>query len=183
MIHPLADVQTTQIGPHTSVWQFSVILRGARIGHHCNINCHTFIENNVTLGNYVTVKAGVYLWDGLEAEDYVFIGPNVTFTNDKRPRSKHYPKSFQSTLIKHHASIGAAATILGGLTIGEYAIVGAASVVTKEVPARSLVVGQPARIVGWVNEDGTPMEEIAEAMYLDKAGHRWQVEKQRIYQI
>lgn len=175
MIHPLADVQSTHIGRNTYVWQYSIILRGAELGDHCNINCHTFIENDVKVGDYVTVKAGVYLWNGLKVEDYVFIGPNVTFTNDKWPRSKQYPETFQSTLIRHHASIGAAATVLGGVTIGEYAIVGAASVVTKNVPARSLVLGQPAQVVGWVNEDGTAMEQIDRHLYQDNKGKHWRV--------
>jgi len=175
MIHPLADVQSRHIGPDTQVWQFSVILNGAKIGNHCNINCHTFIENEVAIGNYVTVKSGVYLWDGITVEDYVFIGPNVTFTNDKRPRSKQYPSSFQRTVIKHHASIGAASTILGEITIGEYAIVGANALVTKDVPARSLVFGQPARIVEWLNEDGSAMDRIDKSTYRDSKGNIWEV--------
>jgi len=173
MIHPLADVQSEQIGTETQVWQFSVILKGAQIGNYCNVNCHTFIENDVKLGDYVTVKSGVYLWDGLNIEDYVFIGPNVAFTNDKRPRSKQYPECFQQTQIRHHASIGAAATILGGVTIGEYAIVGANSLVTKDVPPRSLVIGQPARVTGWVNEDGTPMQVQSDDTFLDNQGNVW----------
>jgi acetyltransferase-like isoleucine patch superfamily enzyme len=180
VIHPLADVQSTHIGAHTSVWQFSVILAGAQIGDFCNINCHSFIENDVQIGDFVTVKAGVYLWDGLRVGDYVFICPNVTFTNDQRPRSKQYPDQFQATHILHHASIGAAATILGGVTIGEYAMVGAGSLVTKDVPARSLVVGQPARVVNWLNEDGSPMEQINEMQYCDKEGRIWVIEDQRI---
>ncbi|WP_367392670.1 acyltransferase [Lewinella sp. LCG006] len=175
MIHQLADVQTQHIGPDTTVWQFSIILEGAQIGNHCNINCHTFIENKVTIGNYVTVKSGVYLWDGLQVEDNVFIGPNATFTNDKRPRSKQYPSTFQKTIIRHHASIGAGATVLGGVTIGEYAIVGANSLVTKDIPPRSLVLGQPARIVGWINEDGSPMESLDVDLFQDNQGNTWKL--------
>jgi acetyltransferase-like isoleucine patch superfamily enzyme len=146
-IHPLADVKSAQIGADTKVWQFSVILGEARIGDNCNINAHTFIENDVVIGNHVTVKCGVFLWDGIRIEDHVFIGPNATFTNDKYPRSKQYPEAFQPTIIRKGASIGANATILGGVTIGENAMVGAGSVVTKDVPEGELWVGNPARFV------------------------------------
>ncbi len=173
MIHHLADVQTRAIGINTDVWQFSVILKGARIGDNCNINCHTFIENNVVIGNNVTVKAGIYLWDGIVVEDNVFLGPNVTFTNDRVPRSKKYPDSFQNILIKRHASIGAAAVILGNITIGEYALVGAGALVTKDVPDRALVYGQPATIKGWLNNDGTKMIS-QEDLFIDCEGKKWQ---------
>ncbi|MRX62574.1 N-acetyltransferase [Maribacter sp. RZ05] len=146
-IHRLADVQTSNIGVKTKVWQFSVILKNARIGENCNINSHTFIENNVVVGDNVTVKCGVYLWDGMRIEDDVFIGPNVTFTNDKYPRSKSYPKKFQETIIKKGASIGANATVLGGITIGENAMIGAGSVVSKNIPDGELWVGNPAKFV------------------------------------
>jgi len=146
-IHPLAEVQTKQIGERSNFWQFSVVLEGAKIGSNCNICSHTFIENDVIIGNNVTVKSGVYLWDGLSIEDHVFIGPNATFTNDKYPRSKQYPESFQSIHIQYGASIGANATILGGLTIGKHAMIGAGSVVTKNVPNGELWVGNPAKFV------------------------------------
>lgn len=154
MIHPLADVQCSQIGENTRIWQFAVILAGARIGKDCNINCHTFIENDVVMGDRVTLKSGVYLWDGLRIADDVFIGPNATFVNDAYPRSKQYPSSFQQTIIEKGASIGANATILGGITIGEYALIAAGAVVTKNVPPYSLVVGNPARAVGKVDKEG-----------------------------
>jgi UDP-2-acetamido-3-amino-2,3-dideoxy-glucuronate N-acetyltransferase len=146
-IHPLADVQAGNIGKETRIWQFSVILKNAQIGQNCNINSHTFIENDVIVGNNVTVKCGVYLWDGLRIENNVFIGPNVTFTNDKYPRSKHYPEAFQKTHIKEGASIGANATVLGGVIIGENAMIGAGSVVTKNIPDNELWVGNPAKFV------------------------------------
>jgi acetyltransferase-like isoleucine patch superfamily enzyme len=149
-IHPSADVQSTAIGPGTLVWQFCVVLPGARIGRDCNINAQCFIENDVLLGDRVTVKCGVQLWDGITLEDDVFVGPNVTFANDKYPRSKIYPESFQRTLVKRGASIGANATILGGVTIGEGALIGAGSVVTRDVPAGELWVGNPARSRGLV---------------------------------
>ena len=154
-IHPLADVQTSQIGEGTSVWQFAVILPKAIIGKNCNINCHTFIENDVVIGNRVTLKPGVYIWDGFRIEDDVFIGPNVTFVNDKYPRSKKYPEKFQMTTIAKGASIGANATILGGITIGEYAMIGAGSVVTKNVEPFCLVYGNPAKPMGKVDKNGT----------------------------
>ena len=144
MIHPLSDVKSNKIGQSTYVWQFVVILEGAVIGENCNINSHTFIENDVIIGDNVTVKAGVYLWDGIKVEDDVFIGPNVTFTNDKYPRSKQYPESFQKTVIKNGASIGAGAIILGGVTIGEKAMIAAGALVTKDVPPYTLVKGSPA---------------------------------------
>jgi len=151
-IHPSADVKSQSIGEGTSVWQFVVILTQARIGRDCNINAHCFIENDVVLGDRVTVKCGVYLWDGLRVADDVFIGPNATFTNDRLPRSKQYPESFPQTVIERGASIGAAAVILPGLTIGAGAMVGAGTVVTRDVPARALVVGNPARIVRYLDE-------------------------------
>lgn len=146
-IHPSADVACTDIGIKTRIWQFSVILKGAVIGANCNICSHNFIENDVVIGNNVTVKSGVYLWNRMRVEDDVFIGPNVTFTNDKYPRSKVYYSEYQSVLIKKGASIGANATVLGGVTIGEKAMIGAGSVVTKDVPKGELWVGSPAKFV------------------------------------
>lgn len=145
MIHPLSDVQTKEIGKGTMVWQFCVILKGAKIGNNCNINCQVFIENDVVVGNNVTIKPGVQIWDGITIEDNVFIGPNATFTNDLKPRSKQYPESFLRTVVKAGASIGANATILPGITIGENAMIGAGSVVLKDVPANTLWVGNPAK--------------------------------------
>ena len=151
-IHPLSDVQTKNIGENTLVWQYTVVLKDAAIGDNCNINCQVFIENDVIIGNNVTVKPGVQLWDGIRIEDNVFIGPNVTFTNDRYPRSKQYPEEFQQTIVKKGASIGANATILGGITIGEHALIGAGSVVTKNVPANELWVGNPAKKLRNINK-------------------------------
>jgi UDP-2-acetamido-3-amino-2,3-dideoxy-glucuronate N-acetyltransferase len=145
-IHPLADVQSKNIGADTRIWQFCVVFAGAKIGANCNICAQVLIENDVVIGDNVTVKSGVQLWDGVRIEDNVFIGPNVTFTNDLFPRSKVYPEQFLQTTIKTGASIGANATILPGLTIGEKAMVGAGSVVTKDVPAGAIVFGNPAKI-------------------------------------
>jgi UDP-2-acetamido-3-amino-2,3-dideoxy-glucuronate N-acetyltransferase len=145
LLHPLSDVQSTNIGERSRVWQFVVILPSARIGEDCNVNAHVFIENDVVVGDRVTIKSGVQLWDGLRVADDVFIGPNVTFTNDKYPRSKVYPKEFVRTEIRKGASIGANATILCGITIGEGALIGAGSVVTRDVPAGETWAGNPAR--------------------------------------
>lgn len=147
MIHPLSDVQSSNIGVGTRIWQFSIVFKGAAIGDNCNVCAHTLIENDVVIGNNVTIKSGVYLWDGLRIEDDVFIGPCVAFTNDKTPRSKKYPETFLVTTIKKGASIGANATILPGITLGENCMVGAGSVVTKNVPDNVIVVGNPAKII------------------------------------
>lgn len=144
-IHPISDVQSRSIGAGTSIWQFCVVLSDAKIGEECNICSHCLIENDVIVGDRVTVKCGVQLWDGLRVEDDVFIGPNVTFTNDTQPRSKQYPDEFPKTIIRKGASIGANATILPGIEIGEGAMVGAGAVVTKNVPAHVTVVGNPAK--------------------------------------
>ena len=173
MIHPLSDVKTQNIGSDTDVWQFSVILNKAEIGKCCNINAHVFIENNVVVGDYVTVKSGVQLWDGLRVGDHVFIGPNVTFTNDKNPRSKQYPDRFQRTVIHHHASLGAGSIVLGGIEIGAYAMIGAGALVTKDVPEKALVIGSPARIVGWVNEDGSKMAKLDDSTWIDAYDRKW----------
>jgi acetyltransferase-like isoleucine patch superfamily enzyme len=144
-IHEKAEVQTQFVGCGTKIWQYTIVLRGAKIGSNCNINALCFIENDVTIGNNVTIKCGVQLWDGITVDDDVFIGPNVTFTNDKYPRSKVYPDEFVRTRIKRRASIGANATILCGITIGENAMIGAGSVVTKDVPDGELWYGNPAK--------------------------------------
>ena len=152
-IHKLADVQSDNIGDETSVWQYTVILSGAKIGKNCNINCQVFVENDVVIGDNVTIKPGVQIWDGVTLEDNVFIGPNVTFTNDKKPRSKKYPEKFLTTLVQEGASIGANATILPGIKIGKFSMIGAGSVVLKDVPPFSIVAGNPAKIIGQVSND------------------------------
>lgn len=152
-VHDLADVQSGNIGAGTRIWQYVVVLPGARIGSECNICSHCFIENDVVVGDRVTVKNGVQLWDGLRIEDEAFIGPNVTFTNDKTPRSRVHPEKFPVTTVCRGASIGGGAVILPGLTIGENAMVGAGAVVTHDVSPHAVVVGNPARVVGYLADE------------------------------
>lgn len=149
-IHPLSDVAECTIGEGTKVWQFVVILKGSKIGRDCNICAQTLIEGDVVVGDRVTVKSGVQLWDGTRIGDDVFIGPNATFTNDLYPRSKQYPDRFSGITVCKKVSIGANATILRGITIGEEVTVGAGAVVTQDVPPKAVVVGNPARIIRYV---------------------------------
>lgn len=151
-VHALGCCESASIGAGTRIWAYAHVLAGARIGADCNICDHVFIENDVVVGDRVTLKCGVQLWDGLRVEDDVFIGPNATFSNDRFPRSKQYPEKFLSTQIERGASIGANATVLPGLRIGRHARVGAGAVVTRSVPPYAIVVGNPARIVGYVDE-------------------------------
>jgi UDP-2-acetamido-3-amino-2,3-dideoxy-glucuronate N-acetyltransferase len=149
-VHPLADVAPSIIGEDTKIWQFVVILNGAQIGNNCNVCAHTLIEGDVVIGNNVTIKSGVFVWDGTRVEDDVFIGPNATFTNDLMPRSKIYPEEFLGITLKRGSSIGANATLLPGVTVGIKAMVGAGSVVTKDVPDYAVVVGNPAKIIRYM---------------------------------
>lgn len=151
MIHPLSDVQSKTIGNNTNIWQFCVVLPNAVIGENCNICSHCFIENDVKIGNNVTIKCGVQVWDGITIEDDVFIGANVSFTNDKYPHSKQYPRTFAKTLIKKGASIGAGAVILPGVTIGKNAMIAAGAVVTKDVGDDCTLIPQITLRGGGVN--------------------------------
>jgi UDP-2-acetamido-3-amino-2,3-dideoxy-glucuronate N-acetyltransferase len=154
MVHPLSDVQTSNIGNNTRIWQFTVILEGAVIGEDCNVNCNCFLENDVVIGNSVTIKSGVQIWNGITLMDNVFIGPNVTFTNDHVPRSKVYQEITNRTLVNIGASIGANSTIISGIVIGAYAFVGAGSVLTKSILPFTLWYGNPAKHKGYVTKEG-----------------------------
>ncbi|HET6389566.1 WxcM-like domain-containing protein [Hyphomicrobium sp.] len=143
--HPLALCESNSIGEGTRIWAFAHVLPGARVGRNCNICDHVFIENDVSIGDDVTIKCGVQVWDGVSIGNRAFIGPNVTFTNDRFPRSKQYPERFLATVVEEGASIGANATILPGVRVGRDAMVGAGAVVTKDVPPNATVVGNPAK--------------------------------------
>lgn len=151
-VHSHALCESKTVGTKTRIWAFAHVLPGAVLGSECNICDHVFIENDVKVGDRVTVKCGVQLWDGITVEDDVFIGPNATFTNDIFPRSKVYPEKFLRTIVKKGASIGANSTILPGITIGEGAMVAAGAVVTKSVPDKAIVMGNPARVTGYVDQ-------------------------------
>ncbi len=152
-IHRLADVASGDIGDGTRIWQFAIVLAGAKIGSECNVCANVFIEGDVVVGNRVTIKCGVQLWDGLRVGDDVFIGPNATFTNDRFPRSKRRLETYLETIIENGASIGAGAVLLPGVVVGQGAMVGAGATVTRSVPPRAVVVGNPARIVGYTNTE------------------------------
>ncbi|NCA21163.1 MAG: N-acetyltransferase [Crocinitomicaceae bacterium] len=179
MIHPLADVHSENIGENTNVWQFSVVLKGASIGDNCNVNCHCFVENEVKIGNNVTLKSGVYVWDGITIEDNVFVGPNATFVNDPYPRSKQHLSEYPKTLLRKGSSIGAGAIILGGIEVGEFALVGAGSVVTKNVPANAIVVGNPAKQIGCVSDEGEKLKE-KDGHYYDADGNKYIIENLKL---
>jgi acetyltransferase-like isoleucine patch superfamily enzyme len=159
LIHPKALIdEGVSIGARTRIWAFAHILSGAVIGEDCNICDHTFIEGVVQIGNRVTIKCGVHLWDGVIIEDDVFVGPSAVFTNDLRPRSKLYPPKFLKTVLKQGCSIGANATILPGLTIGCWGMVSAGAIVTRDVPDYGIVLGNPARFHGWVCQCGQKLK-------------------------
>lgn len=159
MIHSLSDVQSENIGENTNVWQFCVVLKDAKIGKNCNINAQVLIENDVLIEDNVTVKSGVQVWDGVTLKNNSFVGPNVTFTNDFTPRSKQYPNEFLRTVVEEYASIGANSTILGGITLGKYSMIGAGSVVTKNVGDHELWYGNPAKFSSYVCKCGQKADE------------------------
>ncbi|MCC2957032.1 WxcM-like domain-containing protein [Massilia sp. IC2-477] len=157
-VHSHALCESEHVGAGTRIWAFAHVLPNARLGAECNICDHVFIENDVLIGDRVTIKCGVQVWDGVTLEDDVFIGPNATFTNDIFPRSKKYPEQFGRTVIRQGASVGANATILPGITIEKGAMIGAGAVVTRSVPPNAIVVGNPAKIVGYVDARPTGTE-------------------------
>lgn len=162
-IHPQGICGSSNVGDGTTIWAFTHVLPGAVIGRNVNLNDHVFVENDVIVGDRVTVKSGVQLWDGIRLQDDVFVGPNVTFTNDRLPRSKQYPESFLETVVEQKASIGGGAVILPGVRIGQSAMVGAGAVVTRDVPAYAIVVGNPARIIGYADTEAAEPQYAAAA--------------------
>lgn len=160
-VHPQGICESSTVGPGTRVWAFSHVLPGAVIGADVNINDHVFVENDVVIGDRVTLKSGVQVWDGIRLGNDVFVGPNATFTNDAFPRSKQYPETFAITTIEDGASIGGGAVILPGIRVGRRAMIGAGAVVTKDVPPYAIVVGNPARIVGYA-ETASQATAVAE---------------------
>ena len=175
-VHPQGLCESKAVGQGTRIWAFAHILAGAKVGKDCNICDQVFIENDVVIGDNVTVKCGVQLWDGVRVADRVFIGPNATFSNDRMPRSKFYPATFLATTIEEDASIGANATILPGIRIGRGAMIGAGAVVVRDVPANAIVVGNPARIVGYISgaaSENVQPKRLGDLSGLpDKAGSR-----------
>ncbi len=163
-IHPTADVQTASIGEGSKIWQFCIILPNAKIGKNCNICAFCFIENDVVIGDNVTIKSHISIWDGVVIENNVHLGPNVVFTNDLRHRSK---KQFElkRITIREGASIGANSTILGGTEIGRYAMTGIGSVITKDVPDYGLFYGNPAKLHGWIDEEGNKLKKIGNGLW------------------
>ncbi|MFT3714292.1 MAG: WxcM-like domain-containing protein [Archangium sp.] len=160
-VHPQGLCESKTVGAGTRVWAFAHVLPGARVGSDCNICDHVFIENDVVIGDRVTIKCGVQVWDGVTLENDVFVGPNATFTNDPFPRSRQRPDAYARTIIKEGASLGANVTILPGLTIGRRAMVGAGAVVTRDVPPNAIVVGNPARIVGYADTQTAERQTVA----------------------
>jgi acetyltransferase-like isoleucine patch superfamily enzyme len=161
LFHPTALVDSNHIGAGTRVWAFAHILEGAVVGENCKIGDHVFIEGGAVLGDRVTVKNNSLIWHGVTIGDDVFVGPNVVFTNDLRPRVRYQtgPDDWEKTVVADRASIGANATIVAGIRLGFNSMVGAGSVVTRSVPDHSLVLGNPARQVGWVCDCGTSLED------------------------
>jgi len=171
-VHERALCESDEVGPRTRVWAFAHVMKGARVGSDCNVCDHAFVEAGAIVGNRVTIKNCVLIWDRVTIEDEVFLGPNMVFTNDMRPRVafRSDPSTFLPTLVQRGASIGANATIVCGVTVGEQAFVGAGSVVIRDVPAHALVVGNPARRIAWACSCG---ETLPEALVCETCGRAY----------
>ena len=175
-VHPLALCESKDIGKNTRIWAFSHIMKDVKIGEECNFGDHSFVESNVNIGDRVTVKNGVAIWKGVTIEDDVFLGPNCVLTNDLYPRSKLYHSEYIPTLIKKGASIGANATIICGITIGDFAMIGAGSVVKENVLPFNLVVGVPAKVVGYVAKNGQRLNFDNDKKAKDSLGNIYKLE-------
>jgi acetyltransferase-like isoleucine patch superfamily enzyme len=185
-VHPAAICESDSIGKNTRIWAFVHVLKDVVIGEDCNICDHVFIENDVHIGNRVTIKNGISIWNGVTVEDDVFLGPYCVFTNDLYPRSKSYHSENIKTLLKKGTSIGANATVLCGITLGRYCMVGAGSVVTKDVPDFALVVGHPARFVYWISKNGEKLNFDTSSTAVDSIGNRYKLlidEKKSIFSV
>lgn len=175
-VHPSAEVQTSKIGAGTKIWQFVVVLEGAEIGSNCNINAHCLLEDGAKLGDNSTLKSGVYLWKGIEIGKNVFVGPNVTFINDVRPKNKQYIKH-PKTIIEDDVSLGANTCVGAGIKVGKGAMTGMGAVITKDVPPYALVYGNPATVKGWVDEKGESMTLISENRFKKNNGEFVQLDE------
>lgn len=168
--HPHSIVETEDIGSGTTIWAFVHILPKAKIGKNCNICDHCFVEGGVIIGDNVTLKCGIYLWDGLQLQDNVFLGPNVVFTNDLRPRSKNQHYTLTKTVVEYGASVGANSTVLAGVRIGRFSMAGIGSVITRDVKDYALVYGNPAKQHGWVDEEGNKLKQNEKGLWENDNG-------------
>lgn len=174
-VHPNALVESDNIGKDTRIWAFSHVLKNVKIGEDCNICDGCFVESGVTIGNRVTIKNSISIWEGVTIEDDVFLGPNCVFTNDMFPRSKAHHSEYVKTLVKKGASIGANATIICGIELGRYCLIGAGSVVTKSVPDFALVTGNPARHRYWISKTGEKLAFNEESIASDSEGNKYKL--------
>ena len=174
-VHPNALVESEDIGAKTRIWAFAHVLKNVKIGEDCNLCDYVFVESGVTIGNRVTVKNGISIWDGVTIEDDVFLGPYCVLTNDMFPRSKAHFAEYSKTLIKKGASVGANATVLCGITLGKYCMVGAGAVVTKSIPDFALVSGNPARIKYWISKTGEKLNFNGEGIASDNSGNNYRL--------
>lgn len=174
-VHPSAICESERVGKDTRIWAFSHVLKNVTIGEDCNICDHSFVESGAVIGNRVTIKNGISIWDGVTIEDDVFLGPYCVLTNDIFPRSKAHRPEYEKTLIKQGASIGANATLLCGIVIGKYAMIGAGSVVTKDVPDFALMVGNPSKFRYWISKTGEKLEFGAGKRANDSKGNKYEL--------
>lgn len=174
-VHPNALVESDDIGKDTRIWAFVHVLKNSKIGEDCNICDGSFVESGVTIGNRVTIKNSISIWEGVTIEDDVFLGPNCVFTNDMYPRSKAHHSTYVKTLVKKGASIGANATIICGIELGKYCLIGAGSVVTKSIPDFALVTGNPARFKYWISKNGEKLKFDDKGLASDSAGNKYRL--------